>query len=614
MRSDLHERVLQFPNTPGVYVMKGVGDEILYVGKAKNLRARVLSYFSEEKDGRYQVKFLMRKVGDVESFVTTNEKEALLLENNLIKKYQPRYNIFLKDDKSYLSLKLNAKHPFPRLWPTRRIEKDGSVYFGPYTSAFKTREVLDFIEEHFRLRNCSEHDFANRVRPCLQYQIRRCEAPCVGYISQEAYGEIVREAKLFLQGRNQELIKTVNEKMENASNELRFEEAARYRDLLRAIETTLERQRIVSHFGMNSDTVGFYREGERVCFVVLITREGNLLEKKTFVFKSPQEENELLENFLLQYYASADFIPGEILLPFSFEDRETMEEILADRKQAPVAFKIPEKGQKVKSLELAGQNAREKLRHETLTEESREEILNQLQRKLELQFFPRRMECYDISNIQGQIAVGSCVSFLNGMPDKSAYRRFKIKTVSQANDFAMLYEVLSRRFKRQDWPSPDLIVIDGGKGQLSAAQAALKGLGVLNVDLIALAKEKAFPHSQRPKNGELTPKRPERVFLPGRKNPVILSPSSSELHLLMRIRDEAHRFGITFHRKLRGKKALESPLDQIPGIGSFRKNAILQHFGSLKRLRMASLEEIKNVKGVPYPLAKRIFNKLHPQP
>jgi len=612
MKSELQIKAEQFPHACGVYVMKNSAGEILYVGKAKSLRSRVLSYFSAEKDGRYQVQFLMRKVGQIEPIVTLNEKEALLLENTLIKKHQPRYNIFLKDDKSYLSLKLSVKDPFPRLSATRRIEKDGSLYFGPYTSAFKAREVLDFIEEHFRLRNCSDHDFANRVRPCLQYQIKRCDAPCVGYLSKEAYAEIVKQAILFLQGRNQELLGTVREKMEQASAAFHFEEAARYRDLVRAIEVTLEKQRVVSHFGMDSDALGFYREGERICFVVLMTREGTLLEKKTFLFKTPQDNTEVLENFLLQYYASADFIPREILLPFSFEAAGTMEEILSDRKALKVSLRIPEKGEKARLMDLALRNAQERLRHEAITQESREELLARLQQKLELSRLPRRIECYDISNIQGQIAVGSCVSFADAKPDKSGYRRFKIKTVSQANDFAMLYEVLSRRFRRGEWMSPDLIIIDGGKGQLNAAQAALNDLGVLNVDLISLAKEKDIVDEplNLPQKGAKA-KRPERIFLPGRKNPVLLPPHDSELHLLMQLRDEAHRFGITFHRRLRAKKALESPLDQIQGIGPSRKKALLRYFGSLKRMGHASLEEILEVKGMTRPLAEAVFQKFH---
>src|SRR4030095_2508999 len=460
----------QFPSVPGVYVMKDAKGEILYVGKAKSLRSRVGSYFSALKDGRYQVEFLMRKVAEIEPIVTSNEKEALLLENTLIKKHRPRYNIFLKDDKSYLSLKLNVGHPFPRLLPTRRIEKDGSLYFGPYTSAFRARETADFVERYFHLRNCSEHEFANRVRPCLQYQIKRCDAPCVTLISAEAYGEIVEQVKLFLKGRREELGRQVKEKMEKASEALHFEEAARQRDLLNAIQGTLENKMGASHFGGDEDAIGLFREAERVSLSVLISRGGLLSERKNYLFTTPQESEEILENFLLQYYAAPDLIPPCIFLPLRIEGLQGLQEILTEMKGQKVQFIVPEKGEKLARVKLACDNARERLQREGLTQEGREELLSRLQERFSLSRLPRRIECYDISNIQGLLAVGAGVSFFEAEPDKSAYRRFKIKTVAGANDFAMLYEVLSRRFQRTEWERPDRIIIDGGKGQLNAAR------------------------------------------------------------------------------------------------------------------------------------------------
>jgi excinuclease ABC subunit C len=612
MESELHSKAENFPTSPGVYLMKNSQGEILYVGKAKNLRARVLCYFTAEKDGRYQVQFLMRKAADIEFIVTSNEKEAVLLENTLIKRHLPRYNIFLKDDKSYLSIKLNLKHSFPRLIPTRRIEKDGSLYFGPYTSAFKAREVVDFIEEHFHLRNCSEHDFANRVRPCLQYQIKRCDAPCVDLISPEAYGEIVQQVRLFLGGRSRELLDLVKEKMEQASAELHFEEAARMRDLLHAIQATLEKQKMVSHFGADSDTVGFHREGDRVSVVILISREGVLGERKNYLFHSHEDSQELMESFLIQYYTAESLIPREILLPMDLEGGKGIAEILSERKGQKVTLTIPEKGEKRSRVDLACQNAKERLLREAVSQEGREEILTRLQNQLQLARLPRRIECYDISNIQGQIAVGSCVCFVDGQPEKKAYRHFKIKTVSQANDFAMLYEVLTRRFSREDWPVPDLIVIDGGKGQLGAAHAALKDKGVLNVDLISLAKEKILlSQNEKRASVDFAAKKPERIFLLGRKNPLILRPNSSELHLLMFLRDEAHRFGIAFHRKLRSKQALQSPLDGIEGVGPTRKRKLLRHFGSLKRLSEASMDEIIHVPGMSRGIAEKVYQAFH---
>ncbi|MFO1520274.1 MAG: excinuclease ABC subunit UvrC, partial [bacterium] len=381
-----------------------------------------------------------------------------------------------------------------------------------------------------------------------------------------------------------------------------------------AIRKTLEKQKVVSHFGGDADVVALAREGERVAIGLLLYREGDLGERKHYLFKTPQEDEEVLESFLLQYYAASPVVPREILVPFFWEGLKPLEEILSEKRGGPVSLKVPEKGEKSAKVELARQNAQERLRHEVLTEESREEILTQLQSKLGLNRLPRRMECYDISNIQGQMAVGSCVSFLDGVPDKSAYRRFKIKTVPQANDFAMLYEVLSRRFSRGDWPTPDLIVIDGGKGQLHAAEAALKDKNVIHVDLISLAKEKAYPgDDKRRKFFEPAPKRPERVFLPGRKNPVVLHPNSSALHVLVRIRDEAHRFGITYHRKLRSRRALHSTLDGIEGVGPGRKKELLRHFGSLKKIQTAPAEEIGRVKGISLSLAEKIVQHFQSQ-
>src|SRR4030095_11984287 len=430
-------KAAQFPSVPGVYVMKDAKGEILYVGKAKSLRSRVASYFSALKDGRYQVEFLMRKVAEIEPIVTSTEKEALLLENTLIKKHRPRYNIFLKDDKSYLSLKLTVKHPFPRLLPTRRIEKDGSLYFGPYTSAFRARETADCVERHFHLRNCSEHDFANRVRPCLQFQIKRCDAPCVNYISQEAYGEIVEQVKLFLKGKSDELTQQIKEKMERASAELHFEEAARQRDLLNAIQRTLEKQKVASYFGGDEDAIGLFREAERVSLTVLISRGGLLSERKNYLFTTPQESEEILENFLLQYYRGAEVIPPCIYLPLPIEGLSGLQEIFSEIKGQKVQVLLPQKGEKLARVKLAEDNARERLKREVVTQEGREELLSRVQQRFSLSRLPRRIECYDISNIQGALAVGSCVSFLDGQPDKSAYRRFKIKTVAGANDFAM---------------------------------------------------------------------------------------------------------------------------------------------------------------------------------
>ncbi len=540
--SPLYSQVKQFSPGPGVYLMKNSDGEILYVGKAKNLRSRVLNYFSQTGDGRSQIPFLMRKVVSVEPVLTDTEKEALLLENALIKKHQPRYNLFLKDDKTYLSLKLSLTHAFPRLTVTRQIKKDGSVYFGPYTSGFKAREVAEFIQTHFRLRTCADHEFANRVRPCLEYQIKRCDAPCVGLISKEAYGEWVQQAKSFLKGKNSELLKRLKQQMHEASENLDFERAARFRDLISAIQVTLEKQEVVSHLSKDFDVYGFVREEERVSLTILKSRGGVISETKTHLFKTHQDDFDFLENFLLQYYSESQEIPREILLPFSLEGLKALEEILSERAMHSVRLKIPEKGEAKGKVEWANKNALEHLKQQVSRAKNKEEVLLEIQQALGLSRLPRHMECYDISNLHGGVAVGSCVCFVDGLPEKKFYRHFKIKTVLQANDFAMLYEVLTRRVQHADWPLPDLIVIDGGKGQLASAQAALRDQNI-SIEMISLAKEK---HGK-----------PERIFLPGRKNPFFFLPHSSALHLLMHLRDEAHRFAITFHRKLRSKKVFE---------------------------------------------------------
>jgi len=554
----LLQKVESFPKQPGIYLMKNEKGEVLYVGKAINLRKRVSDYFSE-RDSRYQIQFLMRRVTEIETVVTHNEKEALLLENTFIKKHKPRYNIFLKDDKSYLSLKLTTNHDFPRLFPTRDVRKDGNLYFGPYTSAASARQMLDFLQRHFRLRDCKDHDFANRSRPCLQYQIKRCDAPCVGYISKENYAEWVRQVILFLQNRNMELVKLLKTKMNQASELLQYEEAARLRDLLNAIEVSSEKQQVVKHFEKDQDVIGFAREADRVSVVVMIYREGSLLETKNFLLKSLEEDQDLLESFILQFYQHSFQIPSSILIPNTLPSLESVEQILSERKSKVVHLLNPQKGEKLTTVQLASENAQLRLQNDFQKEENRKDLLLCLQETLHLSQFPERIECYDISNIQGTHPVGSCVCFVEGRAEKKFYRKFKIKTVHQANDFAMLYEVLSRRLKNTDWPYPNLIIIDGGKGQLNAAHAALKDAGISNIDLISLAKEKKSPQppfTKGGRRGDLT--KPERVFLLNRKDPLLFSTHAPELHLLMQVRDEAHRFAITFHRQLRGKSAVAS--------------------------------------------------------
>ncbi|HSA58954.1 MAG TPA: excinuclease ABC subunit UvrC [bacterium] len=550
---DLPQKVADFPNAPGVYLMKDAQGRVVYVGKAIDLKKRVQSYL-KEKDERYQVKFLMARVADIELVVTDSEKAAFLLENTLIKKHKPRYNIQLKDDKSYVSIKLSLKDRFPRLYVTRSIKKDGSLYFGPYSSAAASRETVEFIEKYFRLRSCSDTEFANRVRPCLQYQIHRCDAPCVGWIGEAEYGGLVDQVKLFLQGRKKDLVKILEGQMREQSDREEFEKAAATRDVVSSIRETLERQSVDRHTWLDQDAIGIHREGDRMTFCVLMVREGKVWESLLYHVKGQGEDEDVLASFVNQFYGEDRSLPDEILLPRFLESQGTLSQIFSEKRGEKTEVLNPQRGDRVDLLDLAHRNAEEGFQRRAKKGEEIRDILTGLQEELGLQNFPRRMECFDISNTGGRQSVGSLVSFVDGMPFKDGYRRFKIKTVEGPNDFASMKEVLRRRLSRlalegdegQKWEKPDLLVIDGGKGQLSMAEAALRELNITGFDLIALAKEKDHPSEQ------------DRVYLPGRKNPVLLGRHSGLLHLLMRLRDEAHRFAIAYHRKLRGKKFLSS--------------------------------------------------------
>ncbi|MBI1909953.1 MAG: excinuclease ABC subunit C [Deltaproteobacteria bacterium] len=522
----LAEKVSSFPVTPGVYLMKNQAGEVLYVGKAKNLRDRLKSYFSKEATSRTQIQFLMKRVVVIETIVTGTEKEALLLENTLIKKHKPKYNIQLRDDKNYVSVRLSVKDEFPRIYVTRQIKEEEGPYFGPYSSASACRETVDFIEKYFQLRTCSDHELKNRSRPCLQYQIKRCLAPCVGFIQEEPYRQLVENVRLFLEGRKKDLLQKLKIERNEASEKLDFEKAARLRDLIQSMKETLEKQSMIRYRAANQDFVSYYREGEQFTFCVLMVRAGRVQGTRLYHFQSPANGEEMIASFLLQYYGEDRYLPQEIVTR-------------------------AKRGEKKELLRLAEKNAMEGFKRHFREKGESADLLLQLQQQLSLKKIPAVMECYDISNTQGAMATGSLVTFLDGIPAKEHYKRFKIKTVFGPNDFEMMYEVLKRRLMRSRmteagksrWQLPDLIVVDGGKGQLGMALKALEELGITGIDVIGLAKKK---------EGE----KQDKVFLPGRKNPILLKPHSSILHLLMQIRDEAHRFAITYHKKLRGKAFL----------------------------------------------------------
>ncbi len=607
--------------------MKSERGTILYIGKAKDLRKRVSSYWTKQAQDRIQIEPLLKRTKDVDFIVTDTEKEALILENTLIKKHKPKYNIELRDDKSFPSIKLSIQDEYPRIYYTRDLKKDGSLFFGPYASAFACRQVVDYVEKYFQLRTCSDHELVSRKRPCIQYQIDRCSAPCVGKIDKAAYQMIVAEVCLLLEGKGERLRATMVEKMEQASESLAFEQAAHYRDLLGDLDKTLEQQKMVSHRGEERDFIGFYREGEAGMIAVLQVRAGKVSDSSWYPFKKLVEDNDVIENFITQYYQVGHYIPPEIYVSDTLSHELLLSEYLSECSDRKVAIKQPKRGEKKDLLTLAIKNAEEAFRQQTDKQANREAALEYLQERLQLTRFPRRMECFDISNIQGKQPVGSMVSFKEGEPDKSFYRRFKIKTLpDEPNDYAMMNEVLTRRFKRavgaqfiapsngdqvagvmhdaptatnQDkWSLPDLLVIDGGKGQLNIAKQVLIDLDILNVDLCSLAK---------PKEGEDR----DKVFIPGRANPILLPKNSQALHLLMALRDEAHRFAITFHRSLRQKKLQSSLLDEIAGIGPAKKKALLKHFGSLKRVKEASLEQLSAVSGITNALAEVIYQALH---
>ena len=605
------EKLANLPSRPGVYLMRDKAGKVIYVGKAKDVRARVRAYFNNS-DERSQIQFLLRKVEDVETLVTGNDKEALILENNLIKQYKPRYNIRLKDDKSYLSIKVTTQHAWPRIFATRKIVKDGNRYFGPFSSAVAARETIDIIEKHFLLRNCTEHNFRNRSRPCLQYQIKRCMAPCVLPVSQDAYREQVRQAMLFIEGKQQQLIDELRQRMHAKSAALEFEAAARIRDQIQAVEKTLEKQRMVSHWGADQDIFGLYREGGFIEVQVLLVRQGKLTENLSYSLEDLEfPDEEIVGSLLTQFYQGHRFVPDEILLPVTLEDCEAREEVLADRKGKRVQILNPHRGDKRHLVQMAEENARQSFAERHDQEKARETMLRELQAQLRLKRYPQRIECFDISTIHGTNAVGSMVTFIDGEPEKNFYRHFRIKTIDESSggdDFGMMLEVLKRRFSRgkEEAALPDLIVVDGGRGQLAMALTAMAELGIEGVDAVGLAKMRVQAAAR---SAEIE-RREERVFLPGQSNPVILKRNSNALFLLQRVRDEAHRFAITHHRKLRSKRTLYSALDQISGIGGARKRALLRAFGSVKRIEEASLEELLQVPSMNEQVARDIIEAL----
>lgn len=595
MTDQLIARLKNAPVSPGVYLMKDKDGKVIYVGKAGNLRSRIKSYFSTT-DGRSMVSFLTAKVRDVEFILTDTEKEALILENNLIKEHRPRYNVNFRDDKTYFNIRVDPAAVFPRFQLVRRPRKDGARYFGPYPSSAAAKETLRFIQSTFRLRTCKDREVISRKRPCIEYQIKRCLAPCVGLIDTASYEGLVNDSMAFMEGREKKLMADLSARMDTASDHLRFEEAAVLRDTIAAIEETLEKQMVASGFLMDRDVFGIHSKGNLTQICVLYVRKGKIIGNKQFpLFRIGSDSSEILSSLLKQYYDGGAYIPDEIIIPINVEDRAVTAEWLSEKKGKKASVTAPKKGHGMELLKIAANNARsifEMEKHRTPTGE----VLCILARELTLKNIPRRIECFDISNIGGKYAVGSMVTVIDGKAWKSGYRRFRIKTVHGADDYAMMYEVLNRRYRGKD-NLPDLILVDGGKGQLGVAAAVLKDLEIRGVDVVAMAKE---IRQSRIDGSE------DRAFISGKKDPVYVSKWPEVLFLLQRVRDEAHRFAVAYYRQLKEKGDFHSVLDEITGIGTTKKKALLRLFGHVDRIREASLQELQGVQGIGKKTAAKI--------
>ena len=609
MIKNLENNLKGAPKATGVYLMKDVHGKVLYVGKAKNLRNRVRSYFSG-KDSRPAVPFLVRRIHDVEFIVTNTEKEALILENNLIKEHRPRYNVFFRDDKDYIRLRIDRREPFPRLQLVRRPRKDGAVYLGPYASSASVKETLHLIQPIFPLRTCGDLEFKSRKRPCVEYEIRRCLAPCVGRIERADYHRLVNDVITFLKGGEREVVADLRRRMAAEAARYRFEEAARLRDTIAAIEITLEKQKAVSMSRKDEDIFGMYREAGLVWICAICVRGGSMVGRKIFPpVRSGMDSADIFSSLLKQYYDEDVFIPAEILIPVKIEDRAVMEEWLTEKREGRVRILTPEKGEKRALIEMACSNARHLFEREKTSDDRHESIQETLQRVLHLKNRPDRIECFDISSVGGEHAVGSKVVFGGDAPDKSGYRRFRIRTVRGMDDYGMMYEVLKRRY-RDGENLPDLIMVDGGKGQLHVALTVLKELGIGGIDALGFAKESR--DSERRRGG--IQKEEDRAYIPGRKDPLYLSRYPGALRFLQRVRDEAHRFAVTYHRRVKEKTDFRSLLDDIRGIGESRKRALLTAFGNVERIKEASVEDLQKVKGIAPALARRIREFLSDSP
>ena len=615
---DFTQRLRALPSGPGVYLMRDASGEIIYVGKAASLRNRVSSYFGSPSGLPPKVRQLVRRIRDFEFIVTESEQEALILENNLIKQHQPHYNARLKDDKSYPFIKIDTTEDFPIVYVTRRVQEDGARYFGPFASASSVRKTLALLKKLFPYRSCTKTITGNDDRACLDYFIHRCAGPCIGEVDKDQYHEIIDQVAMFLEGRTDQVVKGIRARMLQSADDLEFERAAALRDQIQAIERVHEGQKVLHLSNENVDVIALAQEGRDAWVEVFFIRQGKLVGRESFLMHRADgdEPAEVLAAFVKQFYSANPYVPRRVLLQHLPDDIDAIEQWLRSKRQGAVQLNVPQRGEKRRLVDMVAQNADQGLKqlrirriHEST---NNSQALEELQEALSLPDLPSRIECYDISNIQGTNPVGSMVVFEDGRPRPAHYRRFKVKTVSGVDDYSMMREVLTRRFRRlsesrranggADGESgsrdsdkanawgiiPDLVLIDGGKGHLGAALQVFLELGINDVPLASLAKEN------------------EELFVPYISDPIVLPRNAQGLFLVQRVRDEAHRFAITFHRERRSKKSVQSTLDLVPGIGPKRKRMLIRRFGSVKGVRDASVEEIAAVPGLTLTVARAI--------
>jgi excinuclease ABC subunit C len=596
----LEEQLKVLPRKPGVYLFKDASGNVLYVGKAADLRSRVKSYFSAPETLLPKIRRMMARLSDFEFFVTDSDQEALILECNLIKKHRPRYNVRLKDDKTYPYLKIDVQDNWPRVYITRRVEKDGGRYFGPFASATSVRKTQNLLKQLFPFRTCKKKITGTDYRPCLEYHIHRCAGPCVGEISENEYRDIIDQVIMFMEGKQESVIRQLRQEMVEASGQLEYEQAAVLRDQIRSVEMVTEHQKISSVEMDDQDVIALAQSDDQAFVEVFFIRGGKLIERDHFIMQGARDEDpgQILASFLNQFYNSATYIPPLILVQHYSEDFFVLEKWLSDKRGSVVRLRVPGRGEKRRLVDMVAENAKQSLEQYRVKELTgaykTASVLGELKDVLELPRMPKRIECYDISDIKGTSAVGGMVVFEDGQPQKAYYRRFRIKTVEGTDDYAMMQEVLRRRFRKAgefegSWGIvPDLVLIDGGKGHLNAALEAMKAIGMGSMPIASIAKEN------------------EEIFRPVVAGPIILPKGSAALRLLQFIRDEAHRFAIGYHRKVRSRESVKSALDNVPGIGPKRKRELLKKFGSVKAIKEAEVDEIAAVPGMTRRLAEKL--------